>query len=197
MFLINMKAAEVTVRPLRQMNGNSHFNHVFIDNLFVGDSEVLGPIGNGWDVANASLKSERDLNPADAGLFLDISNRLLELSQSLGSQNSIMRQELAEVITRERIAVWMRDSLKFSGTNVSGVSSSIMKLYEARSVWKIAQLAAQILGPRITADSGAWGTYAWSDLLLGAHSQRIAGGTDEIQLNIIGERGLGLPREPR
>ena len=91
----------------------------------------------------------------------------------------------------------MRDSLKFSGTNVSGVSSSIMKLYEARSVWKIAQLAAQIIGPRITADSGAWGTYAWSDLLLGAHSQRIAGGTDEIQLNIIGERGLGLPREPR
>jgi alkylation response protein AidB-like acyl-CoA dehydrogenase len=77
------------------------------------------------------------------------------------------------------------------------VSASITKLFEAQSIWAIAQTASRVLGMHITADDGEWGHYCWSDVVLGAHSQRIAGGTDEIQHNIIGERGLGLPREPR
>jgi acyl-CoA dehydrogenase len=197
MFLIDMAAPEVTVKPLRQMNGNSHFNEVFIDNLFVTDDAMLGELGGGWAVANASLSSERDLDSDDAGLFLDLIERLVELAQVLGPQPDPVRHDIARAISRERIAGWMRQSLEESDPGVAAVSASILKLYEAQSVWQVAQTAAAILGPLITADDGEWGHYAWSDLVLGAHSQRIAGGTDEIQRNIIGERALGLPREPR
>jgi acyl-CoA dehydrogenase len=197
MFLIDMAAPEVTVKPLRQMNGNSHFNEVFVDNLFVTDEAILGELGGGWAVANASLSSERDLEPDDAGLFLDLIDRLLELADVLGPQPDSVRQDLARAVSRERIAGWMRQTLERADPAVAAASASLLKLYEAQSVWDIAQIAAAILGPMITADDGEWGHYAWSDLVLGAHSQRIAGGTDEIQRNIVGERALGLPREPR
>ncbi len=197
MFLIDMAAPEVTVKPLRQMNGNAHFNEVFIEDLFVRDDAVLGTVGGGWNVANASLSSERDLDPDDAGLFLDPVGRLVELAQRLGDTSPTTRQALANAITRERIGVWMRDSLARSTPSVAAVAASITKLYEATSVWQLAQTASRVLGPLVAADDGEWGHYAWSDVVLAAHSQRIAGGTDEIQRNIIGERGLGLPREPR
>lgn len=197
MFLIDMRAPEITIKPLRQMNGNAHFNEVFVDDLFVTDADMLGPLGGGWAVANASLSSERDLDPDDAGLFLDPVPRLIELGQRLGTATPVMRQELTRIVSRERIARWMRSSLPFADPPVAAASASILKLYEATTVWQIAQTAAALLGPNITADDGAWGHYAWSDVVLGAHSQRIAGGTDEIQHNIIGERALGLPREPR
>ena len=62
---------------------------------------------------------------------------------------------------------------------------------------RVSKTVAQLLGPRITADTGEWGTYAWVEHLLGAPGYRIAGGSDEIQRNIIGERVLGLAPEPR
>jgi alkylation response protein AidB-like acyl-CoA dehydrogenase len=61
----------------------------------------------------------------------------------------------------------------------------------------VSDIVSAILGPRLVADTGAWGTYAWTDHVLGAPGYRIAGGSDEIQRNIIGERVLGLPAEPR
>jgi acyl-CoA dehydrogenase len=73
----------------------------------------------------------------------------------------------------------------------------LVKLHGASALWDIAQDAVAIVGPAATADTGAWGHYAWTGMLLGVHSQRIAGGTDEIQRNVIAERGLGLPRDPR
>jgi alkylation response protein AidB-like acyl-CoA dehydrogenase len=78
-----------------------------------------------------------------------------------------------------------------------GPEGSIRKLLWVENLTRTGELAARILGPRITADTGEWGTYAWSAHLLGAPGYHIAGGSDEIQRNIIGERVLGLPAEPR
>lgn len=197
MFLLDMGAPGVTVKPLRQMNGNSHFNEVFLDDVYIPDSDRLGPRGGGWAVANASLSSERDLAIDEAGLYVDPVPRLLELARHLGRQDDpIVRQRLADAVARDRIGRWLLQSLPASPSGGATVAASLTKLYESWSMWTLAHDAAALLGPDVTADSGRWGRYCWSDVVLSVQSQRIAGGTDEIQRNIIAERGLGLPREP-
>jgi alkylation response protein AidB-like acyl-CoA dehydrogenase len=73
----------------------------------------------------------------------------------------------------------------------------VAKLIHTAQLRRVGDLAGMLLGPSMTADTGAWGTYAWTRFLLGTPGLRIAGGTDEIQRNTIGERVLGLPKEPR
>ena len=198
MFLVDMHAPGVTVRPLRQMNGNAHFNEVYLEDVHVPEAALLGERGGGWAVANASLTSERDLGPDDHGLFLEPVERLLELARVRGAAaRPDVRQELADTYARDVIGRLLEERLRHAAPEVAAVAMSLTKLYGAQSMWRLAQRAARILGPNITADTGAWGEYCWAYLVLGVHSQRIAGGTDEIQRNIIGERALGLPRDPR
>lgn len=78
-----------------------------------------------------------------------------------------------------------------------GPELSIAKLSLTQNLSRIADVAAQVLGPRLTADTGDWGTYAWVPFVLGVPGVKVAGGTDEIMRNIIGERVLGLPKEPQ
>jgi acyl-CoA dehydrogenase len=77
-----------------------------------------------------------------------------------------------------------------------GPEMSIAKLSLTNNLWRTANFVADVLGPRITADTGEWGTYAWGGLLLGVPGMKVAGGTDEVMKNIVGERVLGLPKEP-
>ena len=197
MFLVDMHSEGVEVKPLRQMNGNSHFAEVFFTDVWVPDEAMLGERGQGWAAANASLSSERDLPLEDSGLFLDPIGRLFELARVLGAADSlIVRQELADSYARELIGRLTADRLRTESGPVGAVSASLTKLYESHSMWQVAQRAAAMLGARAAADSGEWGTYCWTDVVLSVQSQRIAGGTDEIQRNIVAARGLGLPREP-
>jgi alkylation response protein AidB-like acyl-CoA dehydrogenase len=73
---------------------------------------------------------------------------------------------------------------------------SIAKLSLTRNMQLTAEFVAKVLGPRVTANTGEWGTYAWSEFILGVPGMRVAGGTDEVMKNIIGERVLGLPKDP-
>ena len=73
---------------------------------------------------------------------------------------------------------------------------SIAKLSLTQNYQRMAAVLSSLLGPRLTADSGEWGTYAWTELVLGVPGMRVAGGTDEVMRNIVGERVLGLPKEP-
>jgi alkylation response protein AidB-like acyl-CoA dehydrogenase len=85
---------------------------------------------------------------------------------------------------------------KIKAGQLPGPELSIAKLTLTANLTNIAELVAEVLGPRIAADTGQWGTYSWSTFLLGTPGMRIAGGTDEVMRNIIGERVLGLPKEP-
>ena len=73
---------------------------------------------------------------------------------------------------------------------------SISKLVLTNNLTRMDELYSSLLGPRITADTGEWGPYAWADFVLGTPGMRVAGGTDEVMKNIVGERVLGLPKEP-
>ena len=109
-----------------------------------------------------------------------------------------MRQRLAEVYISARLLRFVADmaGAKANGGAASGSEGSILKLLGSTQNRRIADLAGTLLGPKMLADTGEWGTFSWSTYLCGTPALRIAGGTDEIQRNILAERVLGLPKEP-
>ncbi|QIG43723.1 acyl-CoA dehydrogenase [Nocardioides anomalus] len=199
MFVLDMAAPGVVVRPLRQMTGTAHFCEVFLDDVFLPDSAVLGEVGAGWAVANVSLSSERDnFGDESADLFVRLFDRLVLLAHEVGADtDATVRDRLADAYIREAITELLPQSLAAGGGPVAGVGPSLVKLFATDANRRLAQTALDLIGPSLVTDTGAWGTFAWSRVLLGLHATRIAGGTDEIQRNIIAERALGLPREPR
>jgi alkylation response protein AidB-like acyl-CoA dehydrogenase len=197
-FLVPMDAPGVEVRPIRQMSGGSSFNEVFFTDVRLPDDLRLGGVGDGWKVALATLGFERG---GSGGRGVGGSwERLVGLARWLGrSKDPIIRQKLASVYIHQRLQSFSRARVQASAESgrPPGPEGSTGKLAWVQGLTEIGSVAADLLGSRITADTGEWGTFAWSDHLLGAPGYRIAGGSDEIQRNIIGERVLGLPGEPR
>ncbi|KQU07160.1 acyl-CoA dehydrogenase [Rhodococcus sp. Leaf7] len=198
-FMMPMDAPGVDIRPIRQMSGGSTFNEVFLADVELPDSLRIGAEGDGWTVALTTLGFERS---SSAGIVSAGGNStdLVRLAKSLGiSDDPLVRQQLAEVAVYERASALMvaRYAERELAGGVPGVEGSIGKLVWTQNLKRIGDAAAAFLGPAILADTGAPDTFAWTEHLLGAPGYRIAGGSDEIQRNIIGERGLGLPREPR
>ncbi|MGB3771951.1 MAG: acyl-CoA dehydrogenase family protein [Rhodococcus sp. (in: high G+C Gram-positive bacteria)] len=198
-FIMRMDAPGVDIRPIRQMSGGSTFNEVFLADVEIPDSLRLGAVGDGWTVALTTLGFERS---SSAGIVSAGGNGedLVRLAKSLGiADDPLVRQQLAEVAVYERASALMvaRYAERELAGAVPGVEGSIGKLVWTQNLKRIGDTAAAFLGPQILADTGAPDTFAWTEHLLGAPGYRIAGGSDEIQRNIIGERGLGLPREPR
>src|SRR5271154_1215974 len=200
MFLIPMDAPGVEIRPIRQMSGASSFNEVFLSGVQVGDDMRVGPVGEGWKVANATLGFERTASGQaqrrKGGTFED----LLRLAIRLGkSGDPVVRQQLADVYVRTqlRAATTERVARAAAAGTSPGPAASIGKLVASANLMRIAEVASALLGARIAVDIGAPDGFAWTEHILGAPGYRLAGGTDEIQRNIIGERVLGLPREPR
>jgi len=200
MFLIPMDAPGVEIRPIRQMSGAASFNEVFLSAVQVGDDMRVGPAGDGWKVANATLGFERTASGQaqrrKGGTFED----LLRLAIRLGkSGDPVVRQQLADVYVRTqlRAATTERVARAAAAGAPPGPASSIGKLVASANLMRIGEVATALLGARIAADTGEPDGFAWTEHVLGAPGYRLAGGTDEIQRNIIGERVLGLPREPR
>jgi alkylation response protein AidB-like acyl-CoA dehydrogenase len=200
MFLIPMDAPGVEIRPIRQMSGAASFNEVFLSAVQVGDDMRVGPTGDGWKVANATLGFERTASGQaqrrKGGTFED----LLRLAIRLGkSGDPVVRQQLADVYVRTqlRAATTERVARAAAAGAPPGPASSIGKLVASANLMRIGEVATALLGARIAADTGEPDGFAWTEHVLGAPGYRLAGGTDEIQRNIIGERVLGLPREPR
>ena len=125
--------------------------------------------------------------------------RLIALARHLGvSDDPLIRQEIADTWINLQVARYNNDRAlaKIRSGQLPGPELSIAKLSLTQNMRRTAELAARILGPRITADSGEWGTFAWSKYVLGVPGMRVAGGTDEVMRNILGERVLGLPKDP-
>ena len=198
-FVIPLDLPGITVRPLRQMSGGASFNEVFLDDVRVPDTLRLGEVGEGWKVTLTTLGFERgaDGPPMRVGGGFD---ELLALARWAGRDTDpVIRQHLADVYAHERIGELsaLRAEADRRPGQPPGPEGSIKKLHWVAGMAKVSEVAALLLGNRLAADTGEWGTFAWTAHVLGAPGYRIAGGSDEVQRTILGERVLGLPAEPR
>ncbi|WP_158845648.1 acyl-CoA dehydrogenase family protein [Saccharothrix deserti] len=194
-FLVRMDAPGVTIRPIRQMTGGESFNEVYLDGVVVPDADRLGPVGQGWKVTLSVLAAER----LDSGtLGLDNADRAIELARRCPA-GEVQRDLAADLYIRTLVqrVIGLRITAALEAGTAPGAEASVGKLYATETMRRTTDLVLRLLGPRLVADTGEWGTFAWTEHLLGAPGYAIAGGTDEIQRNILSERVLGLPREPR
>ena len=201
--LVNMQTPGVTVRPLVLMNGHSHFNEVFFEDVRVPKANLVGPLNQGWKVAMTTLMFER----AYAGVanYDDQIGRLVELSQQVhidGSpawEQSWVRQKLTEFHIESQALKYtrLRGLTKLLKGLPPGPEGSMLKLCGSELGIDIAAFASELLaGAAITEQATDIVPDAprWFNRVLSARQYTIAGGTSEIQKNIMGERVLGLPK---
>ncbi len=123
----------------------------------------------------------------------------MELVRHEGRNNDpLIRQQLAAIYIAGRVANYtnLRAMAKIAAGGLPGPEMSIAKLSLTANMRRTSALVSSVLGPKLIADSGEWGTYAWSRYVLGVPGMRIAGGTDEVLRNIVSERVLGMPKDP-
>lgn len=201
-FVVDMHAPGVEVVPLRQMTGGASFNEVFFNEVRVPDDHRLGDVNEGWSVALTTLMNERasiGAGSGGGGLGLANSVRLAEMLRHFGlDQDPVHRQDLADLYIKFQVAKFTNQRAldKIKAGQAPGPEMSIAKMALTQNLTQTAEFVASVLGPRLVADTGEWGTYAWSQFVLGTPGMRIAGGTDEVLRNIVGERVLGLPKDP-
>jgi len=197
-FLLDMATAGIDVRPLRQMTGESHFSEVFLDDVRIPAANLLGGEGEGWRVAQTTLNSERSSIAGGVGAMpaalVDLARRLGATTDPLG------RQRLVDTHIRFELLRFLRyrNQTALSQGRRPGAEASVMKLAYARYMKALTEAAVDLQGAHglLASTDGPGGTM-WLRRFLHSPSLRIAGGSDQVQANIVGERALGLPAEPR
>ncbi|MCE2764553.1 MAG: acyl-CoA dehydrogenase family protein [Ilumatobacteraceae bacterium] len=201
MFIVDMKAPGVEIRPIHQIDGGSHFNEIFLTDVRIPKSWLLGELNNGWNQATAMLMFERVAigTGSSSGVSHVLADRLIEVAKRNGKiSDPVVRQELMKIYCEEstKSMVAMRTRAEMKAGKVPGPGGSLGKLHGARIAWASRPLISRLVG----LDSDAWEPGGrgenWARQILNSFQSSIAGGTDEIQRNIIGDRVLGLPREP-
>jgi alkylation response protein AidB-like acyl-CoA dehydrogenase len=200
MIIVPLDAAGVTVRPLIQATGDHGFNEVFCDDVRVPLDNVVGEINTGWRVALSMLMNERvALGASGNSLVSGRADVLIEAARALGATTDrVMRQALIDVYIREQVLryVALRVRAAMESGRAPGAEGSIAKLAGSELVRRAASVHVQLLQMRGTAWlAGDEEARKAVRTFVHAPSFSIAGGTSEVQRNIIGERVLGLPKD--
>ena len=196
-FLVDMTSAGFDIRPLKQITGSEHFSEVFMDEVRIPHHDVLGEVNEGWTCARTTLSNERGLI-AGGNKSSDI-GALIELARKRGrSDDPVLRQGLVDCWIRQQIQRYhgFRLQTAISQGVPPGPETSVMKLFAAEYLRRLGNAALELLGPEGTLLSPeAPAGQDWQQRFLHAPAIRIAGGSNEVQRNIMAERVLGLPRE--
>jgi alkylation response protein AidB-like acyl-CoA dehydrogenase len=203
--LVPMDQPGIEVRPLRQMTGGAEFNEVFFDDARTAKENVLGPVGEGWQVAMATLGFERGTAFLSQQLaFQREVEDLIGLAQKNGSAaDPVLRDQLARHYIGVQIMKYngMRMLTNLVQRGVLGPESSIGKLYWSNWHRNFGETAMDVLGADAMlvdrATDGAYEIGELHEIFMASRAETIYAGASEIQRNIVGERVLGLPREPR
>ncbi|ORW94307.1 acyl-CoA dehydrogenase [Mycobacterium sp. IEC1808] len=194
--IIDMKAPEVEVRPLRQITGGSDFNEVFFNDLFVPDEDVVGEPNTGWTVARATLGNERVSIGGSGSFYEGLAEMLIDLAKQRPDQlagakirvgNFLADDHALRLLNLRRVA----RSVEGSGPGPEG---NVTKLKLAEHMVEGAAISAALLGPEVALADGPAALAA--RMIMGARGMSIAGGTSEVTRNQIAERILGMPRDP-
>ncbi len=202
-FLVDMSAPGVEVRPLREITGDSLFNEVFLDDVFVPDDCVVGAVHGGWRIARTTLANER-VSLSRSWTFGSGVAELIEVAAAagqvpLGQVGALVCEGHAIDLLAVRVTL-----KQLSGTE-PGATGSVRKLLGMRHAQRVSELCWSVSGAEgalggpggpPVGPSGAPGGAQWARQVLMTRALTIGGGTTDIQLNIIGERILGLPRDP-
>ncbi len=198
-FLVDMHAPGVEVRPLRHMGGEVDFNEVYLDGVTVPDAHRVGEVGAGWAVAGATLSGERQMVSGSGSGGVDrigggSTRRLLESAPGAGP---VARQRIVAAYAEERVRDWTNRRVRAGvrAGRAPGPESSIGKVHQGGLNQRIQELAVDLLGAAATAWEGGDTPYEVAGMLR-SRANTIEGGTTEVNKNILGERVLGLPREP-
>jgi acyl-CoA dehydrogenase len=192
-FLVPLDLPGVTIRPIRQMTGGACFNEVFLNEVRVPDTLRLGPEGGGWQVALTTLSAERsDSGTLGAGTV----GKLLALARHRGVSSPALADEIVQLWIHDRVLDLsnQRAAAEAQAGRPPGAQGSLGKLAATMNMRRTSDVITALLADELIADTGEWGTFAWTEQVLGAPGYRIAGGSDEIQRTIIAERVLRMPR---
>jgi alkylation response protein AidB-like acyl-CoA dehydrogenase len=197
-FIIDFKDPNVEVRPLKQMTGGASFNEIFFNEVRVKDDHRLGDVNNGWNVALTTLMNERASIGSNNAGDNNLITRVIAMVKHYGLETDpLIRHDLADIVMNYRIANMnaQRATAKAKAGQLPGPEGSIGKMVLVNNQARLVKFISHVLGPKLIADSGEWGTFAWANFVLGTPGLRIAGGSDEVMRNIVGERVLGLPKD--
>ncbi|GAA3440797.1 acyl-CoA dehydrogenase family protein [Planomonospora venezuelensis] len=203
MFIVDMHAPGVTVRPLRDMTGRAHFNEIFFDGVHIPAENLVGQVGGGWSCAVTTLLHERLSIAGGVGMSGQKDNPVAfeALRESADTGDPLVRDQLVELYVRSRaLALFnQRLSQETKAGIFPGARGSAAKLLLAELTLFQADLASSLAGPEAVAHSGAEGDGGarLAHSLALAPAMALGGGTNEIMRNIVGERVLNLPPEPR
>jgi alkylation response protein AidB-like acyl-CoA dehydrogenase len=205
-FLVPLTAEGITVRPIAQLDGDPGFAEIFLDDVFLADDcapggPVLGDVNAGWQVAMSTTGSERGLSLRSPGRFLATAERLISLC-ARSTDDPALREDVARAwidAQAYRLQTFATVGRLLDGGSV-GAESSLTKLFWSQLDERMHEVALRMLGPRgelTAAAPDAVDGGRWLDGYLFSLAGPIYAGTNEIQRNVIAERLLGLPREPR
>ncbi len=192
-FLFPLDAPGVTVRPIAQLDGEAGFAEIFLDEVFVSDSDVLGAPGDGWRVAMSTAGNERGLSLRSPGRFCAAADRLADLYAATAEAPDGAASRVADAWIKAqayRLYTWGTVTRLADGGDM-GAAGSVNKVFWSELDVALQETALDLLGAEAEVES------PWSDGYLFSLSGPIYAGTNEIQRNIIAERILGLPKEPR
>lgn len=200
-FLLDMKSEGVQVKPLRELTGKEFFNTVYLDDVFVPDELVLGEVNRGWEVSRNTLTAERVSIGGSHSTFLPTLGEFVDFVRDYrfeGQFDQVARHRAGQLIAEGHATklLNLRSTLLTLAGGDPMAPAAISKLLSMRTGQGYAEFAVSSFGTdAVIGDTerlpGKWGEY-----LLASRATTIYGGTSEVQLNIIAERLLGLPRDP-
>lgn len=199
-FLVDMASEGIEVRPLRECTGDAVFNEVFLDEVFVPDEHVVGPVNEGWRVARNTLANERVGLTKSFQLGGDVPKLVRLIGELDAGDDPLVRDGLGRLACDEHAMalLGLRATLKqLSGTD-PGATANVRKLIAMEHGQQVTEFGFTLLGEEgaLTGGRGDGLRRRWTRYLLASRAMSIGGGTTEVNLNVIGERILGLPRDP-
>ncbi|MGV9797354.1 acyl-CoA dehydrogenase family protein [Mycobacterium sp. NPDC003449] len=191
MFVVPMDAAGVSVQPIRQIDGESKFNEVFLDDVELDDAAVIGAPGQGWVVAMATLGRERLTLGAQAVAMFRLHSRMVDEARARGLLDPVLTRAMTRLWSR----IWLlRYTWQRAVAERSDSALAALKLMTSETARDLGDMATEVLGVDACVDPE---DNELVQAMLVGRAQTILGGTSEIQRNILGERVLGLPKGPR